>query len=831
VRFFEYLFLFLRSDQQQSWRVKPNIRGVTPASKYLKCVKGILAGIVFLLACTGDLEAQTTATIWPSTAKPTSPDDGPDSPVELGIRFYSDTAGYITGVRFYKSAANTGTHVGHLWSNTGTLLATATFTSETASGWQQANFAKPIAITPNTPYVASYHTTIGHYSGDAGYFASSGVNRSPLHTYANTAATPEGPFTYGSTSAFPTNAYNSANYWVDVAFSSSASNGTPLKVGTTSLPNGTTSVAYSQSLAATGGTSPYVWSLSSGALPAGLTLSSSGSISGKPTVAGSSTFSLAVKDSTSTFASANLSINVVTAAPPSVSISSPANGSTVAGTVSVTGVVSDGLTISSVQLSVDGGAFVNVSGTTRWSTSLNTNSLANGTHSLAARVNDSGGKFATSAVVSISVNNSATAGNCTLYASPSGNDANSGTTPSNPKSFRGAANATQPGSVLCLLGGTYNLSSSFSPANSGSPSSWIIYKNYDATPVNFLWTGAANASAMFYFGSGSFPSGPAYLEFSGLNLNGNGNAADGFFCRGAHHLRFLSNSISNTGGSGIASINCDYLTADHNLINHNGFIPASTANPSWYSWTSAISFNSNEWFDNYAGLHNVISNNIVAGEVDQTSNHSDGNGIILDLSANGSSTPSSLILNNVVYGNGGHCIETNQHISNTYIVNNTCFKNDLDTSEASNFAAIVVNGSSNGYIANNIAVVWQSANPPYTLEGSASNINYYQNLAWGGTCSPSSLCTSSQFLQADPLFLAPPSLTGGGYATAVAASALGSDLTLLPTSPAYNRGMDPSTIAGLPSAIVSDLQKFIYKDFNGKARPQGGGADLGAYQH
>jgi len=60
---------------------------------------------------------------------------------------------------------------------------------------------------------------------------------------------------------------------------------------------------------------------------------------------------------------------------------------------------------------------------------------------------------------------------------------------------------------------------------------------------------------------------------------------------------------------------------------------------------------------------------------------------------------------------------------------------------------------------------------------------------------------------------------------------LGNGLTLLLISPAYNRGIDPSTLSGIPSAIVSDLKQWIYTDINGKARPQGGGCDLGAYQH
>ena len=66
------------------------------------------------------------------------------------MKFTSDVNGLIKGIRFYKGAANTGTHIGSLWIATGTLLAPATFTGETASGWQQVNFATPVAITADT---------------------------------------------------------------------------------------------------------------------------------------------------------------------------------------------------------------------------------------------------------------------------------------------------------------------------------------------------------------------------------------------------------------------------------------------------------------------------------------------------------------------------------------------------------------------------------------------------------------------------------------------------------------------------------------------------------
>ena len=54
----------------------------------------------------------------------------------VGMTFSSDVAGQVKGVRFYKGSDNIGTHLGSLWSASGTLLATGTFVGETGSGWQ-----------------------------------------------------------------------------------------------------------------------------------------------------------------------------------------------------------------------------------------------------------------------------------------------------------------------------------------------------------------------------------------------------------------------------------------------------------------------------------------------------------------------------------------------------------------------------------------------------------------------------------------------------------------------------------------------------------------------
>ena len=96
--------------------------------------------LVLSAASVSTAAAATTDTIWPHTTTPAVaawPDNGS---VELGVKVTPAVDGTITGVSFYKGATNTGTHTGHLWGSTGAPLATATFTGETASGWQTALF-------------------------------------------------------------------------------------------------------------------------------------------------------------------------------------------------------------------------------------------------------------------------------------------------------------------------------------------------------------------------------------------------------------------------------------------------------------------------------------------------------------------------------------------------------------------------------------------------------------------------------------------------------------------------------------------------------------------
>jgi hypothetical protein len=128
------------------------------------------------------------------------------------MKFSSDVAGKVTGVRFHKwSTANGGTHVGNLWDASGRKLATVQFAQETSSGWQTANFSAPVAIAANTTYVISYYAPKGHYSATEKGL-SSAVHAGPLHVPAS-----GGVYVYG-TGGFPNQTYNGSNYWVDLLF-------------------------------------------------------------------------------------------------------------------------------------------------------------------------------------------------------------------------------------------------------------------------------------------------------------------------------------------------------------------------------------------------------------------------------------------------------------------------------------------------------------------------------------------------------------------------------------------------------------------------------------
>ena len=161
----------------------------------------------------------TTVTIWPSTAVPGLVDGGADSSVELGVKFRSDVAGTITGIRFYKASTNTGD---------ARRQPVVEHRHQAGDGdlheRDRLGLAAGELLRPGGDY--RQHGVRGVLPRQHGalqrrreLLRERGVDNPPLHALANGVSGGNGVFAYGASSAFPTQTWNAANYWVDVVFS------------------------------------------------------------------------------------------------------------------------------------------------------------------------------------------------------------------------------------------------------------------------------------------------------------------------------------------------------------------------------------------------------------------------------------------------------------------------------------------------------------------------------------------------------------------------------------------------------------------------------------
>ena len=203
---------------------------------------------------------------------------------EVGVKFTASVAGEVTGVRFYKQTWMGGyVHVGHLWSSTGTLLATATFTNESAYGWQQVNFSSPVAIQANTVYIASFSTGGGYFGITSSFFTSGGVTNGPLQALSNSVSGGDG--VYNRAGTFPDVDGNGMNFWADVAFTPSSSGSITAKAS--SPASHSIAVGGFGSSASTSDQSSHFFISAPATTPAGPARHAAGSRGTTPTVLGS----------------------------------------------------------------------------------------------------------------------------------------------------------------------------------------------------------------------------------------------------------------------------------------------------------------------------------------------------------------------------------------------------------------------------------------------------------------------------------------------------------------------------------------------------------------
>jgi LmbE family N-acetylglucosaminyl deacetylase len=231
-----------------SYTVTPSLAGYTftPINTAVTIAGANATGINF----SGSESVFTT-----QTPALTGKSDGSSSNYELGMLFQSDIAGQITGIRFWKDSHETGTHTGHIWSSTGTLLATATFANETASGWQVQSLTTPLSINANTTYVVSVNTGATYYVQTV-----SGLLTKITNLDLSSVVTANNGV-YGTVAAFPASSYSNSNYFRDVTF----------------VPNAAPTYTISGTITGVGG--------------ATLTLSSGGSAVATTTASGSGAYS------------------------------------------------------------------------------------------------------------------------------------------------------------------------------------------------------------------------------------------------------------------------------------------------------------------------------------------------------------------------------------------------------------------------------------------------------------------------------------------------------------------------------------------------------------
>jgi hypothetical protein len=189
----------------------------------------------------------------------------------------------------------------------------------TATGTLSITVGGNIVITPTTLPAANvgsaYSQTLTASGGQAPYTFAVISGTLPVGLTLNSTGAITGTPTLPGSASFTVQATDSTKVTGQAALSITVNAALgPVTITTTSLPDATVGTAYSQTLGASGGTPPYTWSITTGTLPAGLTLdAATGIISGTPTAVATSSFTVTVTDAASGTAKQALTITTAAA--------------------------------------------------------------------------------------------------------------------------------------------------------------------------------------------------------------------------------------------------------------------------------------------------------------------------------------------------------------------------------------------------------------------------------------------------------------------------------------------------------------------------------------
>jgi parallel beta-helix repeat protein len=626
--------------------------------------------------------------------------------------------------------------------------------SEGADG----TLSQTIATTPGQTYTLSFWLQ-NEASGDNDFTAMWGGQ--PLLALTNASASGYTEYTFtvtalGSTSTLEFSAANGPSQWnldnisltagsstsapAAPAISTGAENSNQSVTLTGTAPDGATVTVWdgATALGATSASSTGAWSLTTPDLSLG-------------------SYAFTATDATSAGSSAASSpFDVtVTTLPAAPAIGTGAENSNQS--VTMTGTAPDGATVTVSTLTTSDGVTTALGTTTASSTgawSFTTTALSAGSYDFTATDTTSAGTSSASSPFVVGVS-STNPDPITYYVSSEiGSDNNAGTSATAPlASLQAAEDLVQPGDTVEVMNGTYTGNAPgggdvLDITTSGTASAPITFEAAPGqTPVinsSGGWN-AINIEASYIVVEGftvvgdaanytsaqalaGYSTGNANLDGNGIAINPNGNVPN--------HITIENNTVYNEPGGGIYTEGADYVQILNNVVYDNAH---------WSAYgNSGISVSTSTNSDTNAGVHDIISGNLVFGnaqEVPTTGGNTitDGEGIILD--TNPGFTGEILVENNTVYNNGSSGIESFL-TDNAVITGNTVYGNNTENVQAASDAQIFINQSNNDTVTSNTTTA-PSSTPPAAPVISTGAENSNESVTLSGTAPDGSTVTVS----------------------------------------------------------------------------------------
>ena len=579
-----------------------------------------------------------------------------------------------------------------------------------STGGSDGTLSQTIATTAGQTYTLSFWLQNEGGAGSNDFTAM--WDGQPLLALTNASASGYTEYTFtvtaiGATSTLEFSAANNASQWNldNISLTAGSSTSAP------AAPAVSTGVENSDQSVTLAGTAPdgatvTVWN---GATALGAaTASSTGAWSLTTPDLSLGSYAFTATDATSagtSAASSPLDVTVTTLpAPPSIGTGVENSNQS----VTLTGTAPDGATVTVSTLTTSDGVTAALGTTTASSTgawSFTTTALSSGIYDFTAADTTSAGTSSASNPFVVGVS-STNPDPVTYYVSSEiGNNNNAGTSESAPlATLQAAADLVKAGDTVEVMNGTYTTGGGdvLDITTSGTASAPITFEAAPGqTPVinsSGSWN-AINVEASYIVVSGFTVVGDAanYTLAQALagyssgnaNLDGNGIAING------NHVTIENNTVYNEPGGGIYTEGADYVQILNNVVYDNAH---------WSAFgNSGISISTSANSDTNAGVHDIVSGNLVYGNaqlVPTTGGNTvtDGEGIILD--TNPGYTGEILVENNTVYGNGSSGIESFD-TNNAVITSNTVYGNDTGNVQAASVAQIFINQSNNNTVTNN----------------------------------------------------------------------------------------------------------------------------------